>query len=321
MPLAGLTRRATLIAAASLFGGAAFAQGNRPIRVIVPGPAGSAMDALGRAISAPFGQRTGHPVVIDNIAGAGGTLGTAQVARATADGLTLGIVSSNHVVNPSIFKTLPFDTINDFTPIAIIGVVPIVLVVSPGVPARNVPELIALLKTRPGQYNYGSLGIGTVLHLAGELFNSEAGVDVRHVPYKDAGGLITDLMSGQVQMAYLALPSVSQLIKSGKLRALAITTTHRAPALPDVPTMSETLPNYGFDAWIALIAPKGLPPALAQTYYDDLKASMDDPAVKEALAVQGVGLTMKPPAEARAYFVSEMERHAVLVKRAGATPQ
>ncbi|MES2531113.1 MAG: tripartite tricarboxylate transporter substrate binding protein [Pseudomonadota bacterium] len=318
-----LTRRATILWATAAMAGLAHAQSpsGRPIRIVVPGPAGSAMDALGRSISAPFGQLTGHPVLIDNLPGAGGTLATAQVARAAPDGLTLEIVSSNHVVNPSIFKTLPYDTLNDFTPIAVIGVVPIVLVVSPSLAARNVPELIALAKSKPGELNYGSLGIGTALHLAGELFGSEAGVDIRHVPYKDAGGLTTDLVSGQVQMAYLALPSVSQLIKAGKIRALGVTTVQRSAAIPDVPALAETLPRYALDAWIALIGPKGMAPAVVQKYFTDLKASMDDPTVKDALAAQGLVPTLKAPADARAYFVSEMEKNAALVKRSGATPQ
>ena len=317
-----LNRRQSLIWAAAMGSSVAFAQSGRPIRIVVPGPAGSAMDAYLRAISAPLSQRTGQPVVIDNLPGAGGTLATAQVARAAADGQTLEIVSSNHVVNASLFKSLPYDVINSFTPITVIGVVPIVLVVSPTVTAKNVPELIAQIKSKPaGTFNYGSLGIGTVLHLAGELFDSEAGVSTTHVPYKDASTLTTDLVSGHVQMAYLALPSISPLVKVGKLRALGLTTTQRSAALPDVPSISETLPKYAFDAWLAMIAPKGMSPSLVQEYYEDFKSSMDEPAVKEAIAAQGLSPLMMPPAQAAAYFQTELVKHAALVKRSGATPQ
>lgn len=318
-----ITRRESLVlAAAGLLAGTAFAQDARPIRIIVPGPAGSAMDAYLRAIAAPFGQRTGHPVVIDNMPGAGGTLATAQAARAAPDGFTLEIVSSNHVVNPSLFKSLPYDTIDSFVPITVIGAVPIVLVVSTSVSAKNLQELVAQIKSKPaGTFNYGSLGIGTVLHLAGELFDSEAGVKTTHVPYKDAGSLLADLSSGLVQMAYLALPSVSQLVKAGKLRALGVTTTKRSPALPEVPSMSEALPTYGFEAWLGLLAPKGTPPAVVQKYYDALKSSMDEPSVKEAIAAQGLTPLMMPPAQARAHFLSELDKHAALVKRSGAQPQ
>lgn len=294
----------------------------RPVRVVVPGPAGSAMDAYLRAISAPFGRITGHTMVVDNLPGAGGTLATAQVARATPDGMTLEIVSSNHVINPSLFKSLPYDTLGSFDPITVIGVVPLVLVVSPSLPARTVSELIASIKAVPsGSFNYGSLGIGTALHLAGELFDAEAGVKTTHVPYKDAGALTGDLVNGQVQMAYLALPSVSQLVKAGKIRALALTTRERSPALAGVPTLSDTLPNYVFDAWLALIAPKGVSASLIEKYYAAVKACMQDPAVKSAIAAQGLVSMMMPPAEARTYFRTELDKHAALVRRSGALPQ
>lgn len=318
-----INRRSSLVLAASLVASHVLAQGSgRPVRILVPGPAGSAMDAYLRAISGPLGQRSGGPVVIENMPGAGGTLATAQAARAAPDGQTLLIVSSNHVVNPSLFKSLPYDALNSFTPISVIGVVPIVLVVSPTVEARTVQELVARIKAKPaGTFNYGSLGVGTVLHLAGELFDTEAGVKTTHIPYKDTGALTGDLISGQVQMAYLALPSVSQLVKAGKLRAVAVTTRQRSPALPDVPSMAETLPDYAFAAWIAMIAPKGVPATVIDKYYADFKSSMEDPAVKEAIAAQGLAPLMMPPAESAAYFKSQLDMHAALVKRSGATPQ
>jgi tripartite-type tricarboxylate transporter receptor subunit TctC len=317
-----ITRRTSIIAAALLGAGIVHAQTSRAIRIVVPGPAGSAMDAYLRTVSAPLGQKLGHSIVVDDLPGAGGTLATTQVARAAPDGMTLEIVSSNHVINPSLFKTLPYDAISSFTPITVVGVVPLVLVVSPTVAAKNIPELISLIKSRPaGTFNYGSLGIGTALHLAGELFDSEAGVSTTHVPYKDASALTSDLVSGQVQMAYLALPSISQFVKAGKLRALGLTTAQRSSALPDVPTIAETLPKYGIDAWLAIIAPKGIAPTLVQQYYEAFKASMEDPTVKEAIALQGLSPMMMPPAQAAAYFQSELVKHAALVKRSGAVAQ
>lgn len=315
------TRRAMLLAAALCAGGA-MAQSNRPIRIVVPGPPGSAMDAYLRATSGLFGQHTGHPVVIENLPGAGGVRATAQVARAAPDGLTLEIVSSNHVVNPSLFKSLPYDALESFTPITVIGVVPIVLVVAPSVKAATVPELIAEIRANPARtFNYGSLGVGTVLHLAGELFDSEADVQTMHVPYKDAGALTADLMNGQVHMAYLALPSVAQLVQAGKLRALGVTMRQRTNALPDVPSIAETLPGYAFDTWLALIAPKGVPAPLVQTYYEALKLTMQDDAVKRALDVQGLTPVMMPPQQASEYFRTELQKHAALVRQSGATPQ
>ncbi|HVR50965.1 MAG TPA: tripartite tricarboxylate transporter substrate-binding protein [Pseudorhodoferax sp.] len=322
MPIPRPTRRAALALAAALAVPSAWSQDKRPIRILVPGPAGSAMDAYLRAVSAPLGQRTGHPIVVDNLPGAGGTLATAQAARAAPDGLTLEIVSSNHVVNPFLFKNLAYDALGSFTPITIIGVVPLVLVVSPQLQAATVAELIAQIKARPaGSFNYGSLGIGTALHLAGELFDTQAGVKTTHVPYKDASALTADLVSGQIQLAYLALPSVSQLVKTGRLRALGLTTAQRSPALPDVPAIADTLPGYVYDAWLALLAPKGTPAATVQGYYEALQGAMAEPAVQQAIAAQGLAPSMLAPAQAQAYLRSELDKHARLVERAGVQPQ
>ncbi len=316
-------REALLMAMLAAMNGTAFAQAEgRPVRIVVPGPAGTAMDAYLRAISAPFHRITGQTMIVENLPGAGGTLATAQVARAAPDGLTLQIVSSNHVINPSLFKSLPYDTLASFDPIAVIGVVPVVLVVSPTIQARTVSDLIASIKTAPkGSFNYGSLGIGTVLHLAGELFDTEAGVKTVHVPYRDAGALTGDLISGTIQMAYLALPSVSQLVKTGKIRALALTTPEPSSALPGVPSMSDTLPNYAIDVWLALIAPKGVPAPMIDKYYAAVKACMQDAAVKEAIAAQGLAPLMMPPAETRKFMRAEQDKYAALVQRSGAQPQ
>lgn len=316
-------REALLMAVLATVTGTASAQAEgRPVRVVVPGPAGTAMDAYLRAISAPFSRITGQSMVVDNLPGAGGTLATAQVARAVPDGLTLQIVSSNHVINPSLFKSLPYDALGSFDPISVIGVVPLVLVVSPTIQARTVPELIASIKTAPkGTFNYGSLGIGTVLHLAGELFDTEADVKTTHVPYKDSGALTGDLVSGTIQMAYLALPSVSQLVKAGKIRALALTTPDRSSALPGVPSMSDTLPNYAIDVWLALIAPKGVPASMIDKYYAAVKACMQEPTVKEAIAAQGLAPLLMPPAETRKFLRTELDRYTALVRRSGALPQ
>lgn len=317
-----ISRRACMLAATALaLAAPAWSQSSRPIRVLVPGPVGSAMDAYLRAVSPGAGQRLESPVVIENLPGAGGTLATAQAARAPADGKTLLIVSSNHVVNPSLFKSLPYDGIKDFAPITIVGTVPLVLVAAPSLPARNIPELIQAMKAKPDELNYGSLGIGTVLHLAGEAFNNEAGVRSRHVPYKDASSLLTDLANGQIQLAYLALPSVAGLVKAGRIRALAVTNASRAPAMPDVPAIAETLPNYVFDAWIALLAPKGLPPATARKYYEAFKEAMSEDAAKEALTAQGIVPVLTPPEKARAFMEAELVKHTALARKAGLTPQ
>jgi tripartite-type tricarboxylate transporter receptor subunit TctC len=314
-------RRALLAGAATLSATWAVGQPVRPIRVVVPGPAGSAMDALARAISNPFGRVVGRTVVVENLPGAGGTLATAQVARAAADGYTIEIVSSNHVINPSVFRRLPYDTIADFSPIALIGVIPMVLVISPSLKVNSVRELVALAKSRPGNLNYGSLGVGTVLHLAGELFAHEAGIEMTHVPYKDAAGVTTDLASGQIEMAFLGLPTVAGLVKADRIKALAVTTARRSSAMPEIPSISETLPKYAMDAWIGLIGPKGLPAETRNQYFQAVKVAMDDPRTKEAMATQALTPTLMGPDQAQSFFVQDLRRSADLVKRSGASPQ
>lgn len=196
-----------------------------------------------------------------------------------------------------------------------------VLSISPRLNVKNVRELVALAKEKPGQLNFGSLGIGTVLHLAGELFGSEAGVDIRHVPYKDAGSCTTDLASGQIEMAYLGLPTVAGLINAGKIKALAVTTRQRSSVLPNVPSISESLPGYSLDSWIGLIGPKGMSTDLTQRYFEAVKASLDDNQAMVAIGSQGLTSTLKGPPEAKAYFVEDMKRSAELVRRAGIVPQ
>lgn len=314
-------RRTCLLLAAALAVAPALAQSNRPIRVLVPGPVGSAMDAYLRAVSPGVSNRVGSPLVIENLPGAGGTLATAQAARAANDGHTLLIVSSNHVINPSLFKSLPYDVIADFSPITIVGTVPVVMVAAPSMTATNVPELIAQMKAKPGEFNYGSLGVGTVLHLAGEEFNTAAGVSSRHVPYKDASSLLSDLASGQIQIAYLALPSAAQLVKAGRIKALAVTTAQRAPAMPEVPAVAETLPRYVVDAWIAMLAPKGMSPAQSQKYYEAFKESMSEPAIKEVLSSQGIVPVLMPPDKVRAFMQAELVKATDMAKRAGLSAQ
>jgi len=329
MPRPTLSRRrvAALFAAAltTLAAAPSFAQDGKaaPIRLIVPLSAGSTVDAIARAMSHQMARVTGHPIVVENLAGAGGVTGTVQIVRAPKDGLTLGMVSSNHVINPSIYKSVPFDSLKDITPISVIGNVPLVLVVNPQrIAAKTTQELVALLKSRPGQVNFGSAGNGSTLHLAGELFSSEAGVDIRHIPYKGTGPLTSDLLGGQVEMAFVSVTAVAPHIKSGKLQAIGVSTTRRVPMLPDVPTLAESgLHRYSFDAWIALIGPAGLSQPLVQKIHADVKTVLAQKEVQDALAAQGITLIGGSPAEAVPFFRSELDKHAALVKRSGATAE
>lgn len=293
--------------------------GDKTVRLIVPLTAGSTVDAIARVTGNQYAKLFGHPVVIENLVGAGGMMGTAQLVRAPKDGMTLGMVSSNHVINPSIYKSVPFDAIKDITPISVIGTVPLVLVTHPSVPAKDLKELISLAKAKPGELNYGSAGNGSSLHLAGELFKSEAKIDIRHIPYRGTGPLTNDLLGGQVQMGFVSVTAVAPHIKAGKLRAIGMSTAKRSAVLPDVATLAEQgLLNYSFDAWIAFIGPAGLPAATVNKLYGDTKAVLANKEVQDALAAQGIMVIGNSPQDAAQFFRTELEKHARLVKQSGA---
>ncbi|MDB5817092.1 MAG: hypothetical protein JWQ11_732, partial [Rhizobacter sp.] len=256
-------------------------------RVILPLSAGSTADAVARALSNAMSKTMGRPIVIDNLPGAGGITGTQQVVNAPKDGLTIGIVSSNYAVNPAIYKKIPFDSIKDVTPITVIGFSPFVLVVNKAVPANNLQELIAYAKSKPGMLNYGSSGNGTVLHLAAEMFTSQAGVNIKHVPYKGNGPLVNDLLGGQVEMAFIGSTIADPHIKAGSLKAIGISTVQHSQLMPNVPTLAEQgLPNYDLGGWIAVIAPAGLQPAVVDKLNADINAAVDSPEVKQWLTSQ-----------------------------------
>ncbi len=325
MTLRTFTRRGTVALAClglALSASLVQAQADKPIRVVVPLSAGSTVDAVARAMSNQMAKVMGHPVVIDNLPGAGGMTGTVQVVTAPKDGLTVGMISSNHVINPSIYKKVPFDSLKDITPITVIGTVPLVLVVHPSVKAHNTRELVELMKAKPGTLNLGSAGNGSTLHLAGVMFGSEAGVEIRHIPYKGTGPLASDIVGGQVDMAFISVTAAAPHIKSGKLRAIGMSTRTRSPVLPDVPTLAESgLPNYSFDAWIALVGPAGLPAPMVQKYYTDTKTVLAQKDVQDALAQQGITVINSTPEQAAPFFRSELEKHARLVKQSGATAE
>ena len=293
---------------------------DKPLRMIVPLAAGSTVDAVARALGPGFGRATGHPVVVENVVGAGGIPGTSQIVKAPKDGLTLGMISSNHVINPGIYKTVPYDSLKDITPVAVLATVPLVLAVNSKLPVKTVQELLAYAKSHPGVLNYGSAGNGSTLHLAGELMVSETGIDMKHVPYRGTGPLITDLVGGQVQLGFVSVSQVAPQVKAGTLRALAVSTPSRSAALPDVPTMAEAgVPKYSFDAWIALIGPAGLPKAAVDSYAAAIKSAMATPEAQAAVVGQGLMVMDKGPAEAPAFFQSELAKHQKLVKQSGAT--
>lgn len=299
-------------------GMAATAYPDHSIRLIVPNSPGSTADAVARVYADAVGQRLGQTLVVENLSGASGIPGTRQLVSAKADGYTLGIVSSNHAINPSLYKSIPYDAVRDITPISIIGTTPLVLVVAEDSPYRTIQNLLNAARKQPGKINYGSSGTGSVLHLAGELLKSRAGIDMMHVPYRGGNVLITDVMSGQVQTAFLAVPSVIAQIQSGKLRALAVSTSDRVAVLPDVPTLQEAgVKDYAYDAWISLIAPAGLPPELVRKLQTVTQQAMQDPKLRKALDPQGFVSEGSSTEQAQRTLTAEIAKTQSLVAGAG----
>ena len=313
-------RRALLGSVLALLSATTLAQvGEKTVRFILPNATGSGVDAITRAAQPALAKALGFAVVVDNQPGAGGIVGLQALARAAPDGMTLSVVSNNVVIFPSVYKTLPFDLPGDFTPIAVVGATPIVIVVNPAkVAATNHKEFVALLKSKPGQLNYGSGGNGTILHLAGEMYIDEVGASAKHIPYKGVGPMVTDLIGGQIDFATVALPSVQQHIKSGALRAIGVGGAQRTPAAPEIPTIAEQgTPGYGVEAWFGVLGPKGMSAADVKRVHDALVAAFNDPAVKDTMAKQGNTIAISTTEFAQAYFRSEKDKYAKLVKKAG----
>lgn len=321
-----LNRRTALAALASsavAWPGLSLAQADRPVKFILPNATGSGVDAITRAAAPALGKALGTSVVVENQAGASGVIGLQALAKNPPDGYTLSVVSNNVVIFPSVIKNLPFDMPGDFTPIAVLGATPLVLVANPQrVPSGNAREFIAALKAKPDGFNFGSGGTGTILHLAAEMFVDEAGVKARHIPYKGVGPMVTDLLGGQIDFAVLALPSVQQHIKSGALKAVGMCGDKRNAAAADIPTFVEQgLPGYVIDAWFGVLGPKGMSPAAVKKVHDALQAAFNDPAVKETMAKQGNTIAISSVEQAQKSFRSEKERFAALVKKVGIEPQ
>ncbi len=318
----GLAVLACFALLACLAGPAAHAQSpgaDRPLRVILPVGAGSGVDTIVRAVGPALAKALGgRPVVIENLPGAGGITGTAALVKAPADGSTIGVISNNHAVNPSVYRSLPYDSLNDLTPISVVGATPLVLVVNPArLPASDVRGVVELLKAKPGAYNYASSGNGTILHLAAAMFVDEAGVKAQHVPYKGVGPMVIDLIGGQVDFGVLALPAVQGHLASGKLRAIGVGSRTRLPQLPELPTVAEQgLPDYEVGGWFAVVAPAKLPAAEVRRFHEAIVAAMASPEVREAMAKQGNVIDPTTPEEAARFMRTEQERYAKLVKKA-----
>lgn len=327
MTQAHITRRRILAALASTpawaLPGLSLAQAERTVKFILPNATGSGVDAITRAAAPALGKALGTSVVVENQAGASGVIGLQALAKNPPDGNTLSVVSNNVVIFPSVIKNLPFDMPGDFTPIAVVGSTPMVLVVNPQkVTATQSRDFIAALKAKPEGYNFGSGGTGTILHLAGEMFLDEAGVKARHIPYKGVGPMVTDLLGGQIDFAVVAMPSVAQHIKSGALRAIGMCADKRTAAAPEIPTfMEQGLSGYNMEAWFAVIGPKGMAPAQVKKVHDAVVAAFNDPTVKDTMAKQGNTINVSSTEHAQKAFRTELARYAALVKKVGIEPQ
>jgi tripartite-type tricarboxylate transporter receptor subunit TctC len=293
---------------------------NKPVRLVVPFPAGSTTDLVGRILAVRLAESWNQQVVVENRGGAGGAVGSEAVAHSPADGYTLlmGTIGT-HAINVSVYSNLPYDPVADFTSIIQFGTAPNVLVVHPSLPVHNVKELIEYAKSRPGQLNYASSGNGTSNHLSGALFSAREGLKATHVPYSGGAQAITDLLRGDVSFMFYHYLPLLQHIQEGRLRALAITSANRISALPNVPTMAQAgIADFEVSAWFGVYGPQNMPPAIADKLHDDIAAIINAPNVRENLVAQGIDPVNGTRADLQALMKAEIARWAKAVDLAGA---
>ena len=313
---------AALAAAAVFSAPAAQAQAypSKPIRMVVGFPSGGAPDTLARIVSEKISPSWGQPVVVDNKPGAGGNIGAEAVAHAPADGYTLAMGTvGTHSINGALYSKMPYDMVKDFTPVILVATTPNVLVVHPDVPAKNVAELIAMAKAKPGALTFGTPGVGTSLHVAGELFNVMAGVKITHVPYKGRAMAIPDLLGGHITMMFDNLPSALPVVKEGKLRALGVTSAKRSPSAPDIPTLAEQgLPGFEADSWFAIFAPANTPKDVVAKLNAELNRIYSLSDVQAKLRTLGLEPVLGTPERLASYQRAEIAKWARVVKESGA---
>lgn len=292
----------------------------RPVRIVVPVPPGGALDILARLIGQWLSERLGQSFVIENRPGAATNIGIEAVVRAPADGYTLLLIPGSVAVNATLYEKLNFNFIRDIAPIAMISRLPLVMVVNPSVPANTIAEFIAYAKARPGKINMASGGTGTPQHMAGELFKIMTGVEMVHVPYHGGGPAMTDLLGGQVQVYFSPLPESIEMIRAGKVRALAVTTAERVTALAQIPTVAESLPGFEASTWQGIGAPKNTPAEIVDRLNKEINAALTDPRIQSRLADLGSVPTPISPAEFKNHIVAETEKWAKVVSAANIKP-
>jgi tripartite-type tricarboxylate transporter receptor subunit TctC len=318
-PLRALLLAASIVTAASV---GAQDYPNKPIKFVVPYPPGGGTDVVARIVNEPLATELGQPIIIDNRGGAAGNLGTDIVAKSAADGYTILFTLSSHTINPKLYEKLPFDVERDFVPVSLVALIPQILVANPSVPITSVSELIAYAKANPGKLNYASVGIGSPAHIAGELLKLKTGIDMVHVPYKGGGPAVTDTIGGQVQLAFVSMPAALQHVKSGRLRAIAVTSAKRSASAPDVPTIAESgVPDYAVESWYGALAPAKTSPAIVARLNAAFVKVLDNAQVKERLFAQGAEAAPSTPAEFDRVIKDELAKWDVVIKSAKIKPE
>jgi tripartite-type tricarboxylate transporter receptor subunit TctC len=296
---------------------------NKPIRMIVPYAAGGPTDVLARVVAQKLTESLGQSVIVDNKPGANGIPGTDAIAKASPNGYTIGLSTIGPLaVNPSLFPKIPYDTLKDFAPLMVLARSYSLLAVNPSVPANNLRELVALLKANPGKYSYASGGVGTTQHLSGELFSNVAGVKMLHVPYKGEGAAQTDLLGGQVHMMFTSTIIGYNQVRAGKLRAMGVTSAHRLPSMPEIPTIAESgFPGFEVTAWFGMVAPAGTPAPIVERLNESLQAVIKQPEVVKKLEELGAVPAGGPPSDLTALFRSELPKWREVVTTSNIKPE
>ncbi len=315
------TRRAAMYLLLAVAPCAALAQPaaypDKPVRFVVPYPPGGGTDVIARIVQERFQAALGQPVLIENKGGAGGSVGTEQVARAAPDGYTVLFTLSSHTINPAIFTKLPFDTVKDFEPVGTVASLPQILVAHPQLPVNNIAELVALAKAKPASLAFASVGNGSPGHLAGELFKLRTGTQMTHIPYRGGGPAVTDVMGGQVPLLWVSIPAAAQFVKAGKLKALAVSTLKRSAAFPDVPTVQEAgIADFEVDSWYAMFVPAKTPAAVIARLNQALNAVVSEPMIRDKLLAQGSEGVGGTPADLARTVAAELPKWAKLARDA-----
>jgi len=305
----------------SMAGAASWAQSQTPVRILVGAPARGTTDALARTLAPSLSQSRGRTAMVENKPGAGGNLAAESVARAAPDGQTLLMSFTSHALNASLYPSLPFDPVRDFTPLSILATSPSMLVAHPGLPVANVAELIALAKRQPGRLNFAVGAMGSSLQLAGDAFKMQAGVQITNIPYRGTAPALQDVLAGQVELMFAAVGNVQAHVRSGKLKALAVTTRKRLPAFADVPSLAETLPGYESSAWFGLFGPARLPASTSQRLADAVRAAVQTPEVRQRIEGEGAQPGSSSPEEFARFVQAEIARWREVVVFSGAKPE